>query len=96
MSLSPLWRRRPSIGSLQSHRPMKKISTSGFVISGSPHDVFADTDLDLQACSLCQKLDDMKKKKVLGICFDQQVSSDLDLIELDSLGFIIYILKYTS
>ncbi|CAN6869457.1 unnamed protein product [Brassica oleracea var. botrytis] len=38
----------------------------------NPHDVFADTDLDLQACSLCQKLDDMKKKKVLGICFDQQ------------------------
>ncbi|CAN6805855.1 unnamed protein product [Brassica oleracea] len=40
----------------------------------NPHDVFADTDLDLQACSLCQKLDDMKKKKVLGICFDQQSS----------------------
>ncbi|XP_010525777.1 PREDICTED: gamma-glutamyl peptidase 5 [Tarenaya hassleriana] len=44
----------------------------GFVISGSPHDAFADSDWILKLCSICQKLDDMKKK-VLGICFGHQI-----------------------
>ncbi|KAG2319436.1 hypothetical protein Bca4012_054320 [Brassica carinata] len=44
----------------------------GFVISGSPHDAFADADWIVKLCSLCQKLDEMKKK-VLGICFGHQI-----------------------
>ncbi|ESQ46346.1 hypothetical protein EUTSA_v10000640mg [Eutrema salsugineum] len=44
----------------------------GFVISGSLHDAFGDDDWILKLCSLCQKLDDMKKK-VLGICFGHQI-----------------------
>lgn len=45
----------------------------GFVISGSPHDAFADADWIVKLCSVCDKLDQMKKK-VLGICFGHQVS----------------------
>ncbi|XP_010429351.1 PREDICTED: gamma-glutamyl peptidase 5-like [Camelina sativa] len=44
----------------------------GFVISGSLHDAFGDDDWIVKLCSLCQKLDDMKKK-VLGICFGHQI-----------------------
>ncbi|KAL1192513.1 Gamma-glutamyl peptidase 5 [Cardamine amara subsp. amara] len=46
----------------------------GFVISGSLHDAFGDEDWILKLCSLCQKLDEMKKK-VLGICFGHQILS---------------------
>ncbi|CAH8263285.1 unnamed protein product [Arabidopsis lyrata] len=46
----------------------------GFVISGSLHDAFGDDDWIVKLCSLCQKLDDMKKK-VLGICFGHQILS---------------------
>ncbi|XP_010438161.1 PREDICTED: gamma-glutamyl peptidase 3 [Camelina sativa] len=44
----------------------------GFVISGSPHDAFADADWIVKLCEVCQKLDEMKKK-VLGICFGHQI-----------------------
>ncbi|KFK29630.1 hypothetical protein AALP_AA7G158900 [Arabis alpina] len=44
----------------------------GFVISGSPHDAFADADWIVKLCSVCEKLDHMKKK-VLGICFGHQI-----------------------
>lgn len=44
----------------------------GFVISGSPHDAFADADWIVKLCEVCQKLDEMKKK-ILGICFGHQV-----------------------
>ncbi|KFK32688.1 hypothetical protein AALP_AA6G276100 [Arabis alpina] len=46
----------------------------GFVISGSLHDAFGDADWIVKLCSLCQKLDVMKKK-VLGICFGHQILS---------------------
>lgn len=44
----------------------------GFVISGSLHDAFAQEDWIIKLCSVCQKLDVMKKK-ILGICFGHQV-----------------------
>ncbi|CAN7095918.1 unnamed protein product, partial [Brassica rapa subsp. narinosa] len=44
----------------------------GFIISGSLHDAFGDDDWIIKLCSICQKLDDMKKK-VLGICFGHQI-----------------------
>ncbi|KAL1210528.1 Gamma-glutamyl peptidase 3 [Cardamine amara subsp. amara] len=44
----------------------------GFVISGSPHDAFGDADWIVKLCSVCHKLDQMKKK-VLGICFGHQI-----------------------
>ncbi|KAF8102990.1 hypothetical protein N665_0189s0041 [Sinapis alba] len=44
----------------------------GFIISGSLHDAFGDADWIVKLCSLCEKLDDMKKK-VLGICFGHQI-----------------------
>ncbi|CAH8364277.1 unnamed protein product [Eruca vesicaria subsp. sativa] len=47
-------------------------SYDGFIISGSPHDAFADADWIVKLCSLCEKLDEMKKK-VLGICFGHQI-----------------------
>ncbi|CAN6819721.1 unnamed protein product [Brassica oleracea] len=47
-------------------------SYDGFIISGSPHDAFADADWIVKLCSLCQKLDEMEKK-VLGICFGHQI-----------------------
>ncbi|KAF3494407.1 hypothetical protein DY000_02057126 [Brassica cretica] len=34
----------------------------GFIISGSLHDAFGDDDWIIKLCSICQKLDDMKKK----------------------------------
>ncbi|XP_018441715.2 gamma-glutamyl peptidase 5 [Raphanus sativus] len=46
----------------------------GFIISGSLHDAFGDDDWIIKLCTLCQKLDDMKKK-VLGICFGHQILS---------------------
>ncbi|KFK29627.1 hypothetical protein AALP_AA7G158400 [Arabis alpina] len=44
----------------------------GFVISGSLHDAFAEEDWIVELCSVCQKLDVMKKK-ILGICFGHQI-----------------------
>ncbi|XP_010548641.1 PREDICTED: gamma-glutamyl peptidase 5-like [Tarenaya hassleriana] len=46
----------------------------GFVISGSSHDAFGSDDWILKLCSLCLKLDQMKKK-ILGICFGLQIIS---------------------
>lgn len=53
----------------------------GFVISGSLHDAFGEADWIVKLCSLCQKLDDMKKK-ILGICFGHQVLT-LELFSYD-------------
>ncbi|XP_010447701.1 PREDICTED: gamma-glutamyl peptidase 2-like [Camelina sativa] len=44
----------------------------GFVISGSLHDAFAEEAWISELCSVCQKLDVMKKK-ILGICFGLQI-----------------------
>ncbi|KAG7540888.1 Glutamine amidotransferase [Arabidopsis thaliana x Arabidopsis arenosa] len=44
----------------------------GFVISGSLHDAFTEEDWIIELCSVCQKLDVMKKK-ILGICFGHQI-----------------------
>ncbi|CAN8284080.1 unnamed protein product [Cochlearia groenlandica] len=46
----------------------------GFVISGSSHDAFQDTDWILKLIDIIKKLDGMKKK-VLGICFGHQLLS---------------------
>jgi glucosinolate gamma-glutamyl hydrolase len=45
----------------------------GFVISGSPHDAYANDFWILRLCFLIQKLHAMQKR-VLGICFGHQVS----------------------
>lgn len=44
----------------------------GFVVSGSPHDAYANDYWILKLCFLLQVLDAMEKK-VLGICFGHQV-----------------------
>ncbi|XP_006412692.2 gamma-glutamyl peptidase 2 [Eutrema salsugineum] len=44
----------------------------GFVISGSLHDAFSEEDWIIELCSVCHKLDVMKKK-ILGICFGHQI-----------------------
>ncbi|KAH7569272.1 hypothetical protein ACOSP7_012613 [Xanthoceras sorbifolium] len=44
----------------------------GFVVSGSPHDAYANDYWILKLCFLLQTLDAMEKK-VLGICFGHQV-----------------------
>ncbi|XP_047326208.1 gamma-glutamyl peptidase 3-like [Impatiens glandulifera] len=44
----------------------------GFVVSGSPHDAYANDYWILKLCFLLNTLDSMKKK-VLGICFGHQV-----------------------
>lgn len=44
----------------------------GFVISGSPHDAYANDYWILKLCFLLQTLDAMEKK-ILGICFGHQV-----------------------
>ncbi|XP_062198789.1 gamma-glutamyl peptidase 5-like [Phragmites australis] len=44
----------------------------GFVISGSPHDAYADDLWILRLCLLVRDLHDMQKR-VLGICFGHQV-----------------------
>ncbi|XP_062194482.1 gamma-glutamyl peptidase 5-like [Phragmites australis] len=44
----------------------------GFVISGSPHDAYADDVWILRLCLLVRDLHDMRKR-VLGICFGHQV-----------------------
>ncbi|XP_022135384.1 gamma-glutamyl peptidase 2-like isoform X2 [Momordica charantia] len=54
----------PAIDELQNYH--------GFVISGSPHDAYANDSWILDLCFLLQTLDTMEKK-VLGICFGHQV-----------------------
>jgi len=44
----------------------------GFVISGSPHDAYADDLWILRLCLLVQALHGMRKR-VLGVCFGHQV-----------------------
>ncbi|EOA17302.1 hypothetical protein CARUB_v10005575mg [Capsella rubella] len=44
----------------------------GFVLSGSLHDAFAQEDWIIELCSVCKKIDAMKKK-ILGICFGHQI-----------------------
>lgn len=44
----------------------------GFVVSGSPHDAYANDFWILELSFLLQTLDSMQKK-VLGICFGHQV-----------------------
>ena len=48
----------------------------GFVVSGSPHDAYANDLWILELCFLLQTLDSMQKK-VLGICFGHQVHAYL-------------------
>jgi glucosinolate gamma-glutamyl hydrolase len=50
----------------------------GFVISGSPHDAYANDFWILKLCFLIQKLHAMQKR-VLGICFGHQVSLSLQI-----------------
>lgn len=48
----------------------------GFVISGSPHDAYADELWILRLCLLVRDLV-AARKRVLGICFGHQVSTSL-------------------